>query len=218
MPLCKIRTSRLTYREIYRINGPFGFPIVGLLKLLRCDFPATGRYLNPCFWSDMQVAAEALSNEVRRSVAAVHSSLPLSEGSWECHFFQRPHQARMITDSGGAIFFAPGSQFTVMHIYVKATNGSVASSTYVGSFRQNGHTVSTTNNRRGFDSVPGSECHAMDGSAEALIHQHRLTLSGMSDLATFPTFEEFITAYDRKEKLQSDWDLARGAYAPAKVT
>jgi hypothetical protein len=51
MPLCKIRTSRLTYREIYRINGPIGFPIVGLLKLLRCDFPTTSRYFIPCSWS-----------------------------------------------------------------------------------------------------------------------------------------------------------------------
>jgi hypothetical protein len=215
MPLCKIRTSKLTYQEIYRINGRFGFLIVALLKLLRCDFPTSGRYLLPCFWSDMQVADDTLSNEARRCLAAVHSSVPPSEGSWESHFFQRPHKALMIADSGGAIFFAPGSPFHLMHVYVKTANGSVATCTYVGSFRQNGHTVSTTNNGRGFESVPGSECHVMNGSPEALVRQHRVTISKMSDLATFQTFQEFIRACDQREKLQSDWDLARGAYAPA---
>ena len=200
MPLCKIRTSRLNYREIYRINGPFGFLIVGLLKLLRCDLPTTGRHLMPCFWSDMQIEAAALSDESRRRLAAVHASLPTSEGPWECHFFRRPHQASVIADSGGAVFFAPHSPFQVVHIYVRGANGSVANGTYVGSFRQNGHTVVTKNNRRDFDSAPGFECHVMDGSPEDLIRQHRRTISGMSDLATIATFEDFIQAYQTSEK------------------
>src|SRR3954447_7396355 len=141
MPLCKIRTSRLTYRELYRVSGAYGFPIVAFLKLFRRDLPNPGHYLAPCFWADMQISAEALSDEVRGFVATIHSALPSSERGWECHFFQRPHQASAIVDSGGAFFFAPGSTFCLMHACAKAANGSVVSYTYVASFRQNGHTV-----------------------------------------------------------------------------
>ena len=101
-----------------------------------------------------------------------------------------------------------------MHVYAHAANGSIVSYTYVVSFRQIGHTIATVNNRNGFDSVPGSECHIMLGASEALVRRHRVTISAMSDLATFHSFHDFTAAYDRKEKLQSDWDIARGAYAP----
>jgi hypothetical protein len=215
MPLCKIRTSRLTYPEIYRINGPFGFLIVALLKLVRCDFPTSGRYLVPCFWPDMQVAADALSDEARRRLAELHSSVPASEEAWEGHYFRRPHQAAMIGDTGGAIFFAPGCRYHLMHVYVQTANGAVSTCTFVASFRENGHTIATTNSRISFNSVPGSERHVLHGSADVLIEQHRSTISRMSDLTVFPSFHEFTLAYDQREKLQSDWDLARGAYVPA---
>ena len=215
MPLCKIRTSRLTYREIYRICGAYGFPLVTLLKMLRRDVPSPECYLAPCFWADMHISPDGLSDEVRRHLASVHSTCPPGEGPWECHFFQRPHRAAIIVDSGGAFFFAPGSRLHLMHACAQAANGRMASYTYVVSFRQNGHTIATTNNQIGFDSVPGSECHSLPGSSEALVARHRDRIYSNADLAIFHTFLEFTEAYDRKEKIQSDWDLARGAYAPA---
>jgi hypothetical protein len=215
MPLCKIRTSRLTFREIYRICGPYGFPLVALMKVVGRDFPAPDRYLSPCFWSDMQVSPESLSAEVHNRLRTIQAALPTDESPWACHFFQRPHQAAVIQDSGGAFFFAPGSRLHLMHACVKAANGKMVGYTYVASFRKNGHTIATTNNGKGFDSVPGSECHTAHEPPQNLITSHRDRISSVGDLQTLATFQEFTVAYDRKERIQSDWDLARGAYAPA---
>jgi hypothetical protein len=213
MPLCKIRTSKLSYGEIRRITGIYGFPLVAFLKLLRVDFPSSGRHLMPCFWQDMQVPADALSSIVHAELDAVRAALPAAEGSWESHFFQRPHQAPMIADSGGAFFFAPGCRFSLMHVYASAVNGFESSSTYVASFRDDGHTVVTSNSLNAFDPVPGSTCEALSGLPAELIQRHQYTIASMSDLRVFSTFSEFTNAYDRKERLQSDWDLARGAYS-----
>ena len=215
MPLCKIRTSRLSYGEIRRICGLFGFPLVAFLKLIRCDFPSPGRYLMPCFWQDMQVPANSLSAAVHSHLDGVRAALPSNEGSWEAHFFRRPHQAPMVADAGGAFFFAPGCRFTLLHVYARAVTGFTASSTYVGSFRHSGHTIATTNNLRGFDPLPGSLCQARPGSTSDLIQHHRTTTASAPDIVVFNSFSELTEAYDHKEKLQSEWDFARGAFSEA---
>ena len=215
MPLSKLRTSKLSYGEIRRICGLFGFPLVALLKLIRCDFPSSGRYLMPCFWQDMHVPAESLSAAVHSHLDDVRAALPSGEGSWEAHFFRRPHQASTISDSGGAFFFVPGCRFSLLHVYARAVTGFTASFTYVGSFRHNGHTIATTNNLQGFDPVPGSMCQARPGSPSDLIQHHRITIASISDITAFTSFPELTKAYDHKEKLQSEWDFARGAYSAA---
>ncbi|MEY2562274.1 MAG: hypothetical protein QOH88_467 [Verrucomicrobiota bacterium] len=214
MPFCKIRTSRLSYAELRRITGLFGFPVVSLLKLIRCDFPVRGEYLMPCLWRDMQVPAEALSVEARSHIDAVRPALPTSNQPWECYYFRRPNRGAVITDSGGAFFFAPGERFSLMHVYARPKVGSAVSNTYVGSFRLNGHTIATTNNLRGFEPVSGSVCYARPGTPSELIQQHRSTIASVPDLAIFRSFTELTAAYDRKETMQSDWDFARGAFSP----
>jgi len=121
----------------------------------------------------------------------------------------------MITDSGGAFFFAPGERFSLMHVYAHAAMGPAFSSTYVVSFRQDGNTIATTNNLQGFDPLSGSLCHARKGSPSDLIQHHLATIASVRDLAIFKSFSEFTEAYDRKETLQSDWDFRRGAFAAA---
>ncbi len=215
MPFCNIRTSKLSYAELRRITGIFGFPVVALLKLVRCDFPVRGEFLRPCLWRDMQIAPEALSPEARAHIDAVHVALPPSKAPWECHYFLRPNRGSIIDDSGGAFFFAPGERFSLMHVYARRTGRAAASSTYVGSFRSDGHTISTTNNLAGFDPVPGSVCRARHGTVSELIQDHTLTIASIPDLVVFRSFAELTEAYDRKEVVQTNWDLAREAFSPS---
>lgn len=214
MPLCKIRTSKLSYREIRLIHGFPGFLVVAFMKVLRCDLAHAGRYVMPCLWEDMRVAPETLSADALSEIAAPRLALASTEGAWECHYFQRPHHVPMIADSGGAFYFAPGVNFSLMHVYARAVTGLVVSHTFVGSFLGNGHTVSTTNVRNGFDLVPGSQCDVVRGSTKDLITEHRNKIAEVGDLMIFNVFSELTQAYDRKEKLQADWDMERGVFVP----
>ena len=217
MPFCKLRTSRLSFREISRICGSPGFLYVALLKLIRCDFPNRGSYLTPCYWNDMQVASESLSVDIRSRIAFVRTGLSSAGGPWESYYFRRPNKGTVIADTGGAALFLPGSRFNLMYAHARAENGLESSATYVVSFRSNGHTIATTDNVRGFDAVPGSSGQVVIGSTSELIERHAALTATASDLVTFSSFAEFIEAHDRKEKIQSDWDFARGAFVPEKV-
>src|SRR5215212_9894119 len=102
-----------------------------------------------------------------------------------------------------------------MHAYARAATGFVGSFTFVGSFRHNGHTIATTNNRGSFNPLPGSETHIVRSTPADIIRLHRARVAAISDIALFDSFDQLTQAYDRKERMQADWDIARGVFAPA---
>lgn len=212
MNFCKIRTSKLNYREIWRIYGFLGFPIIAFLKMLHLNLPGDELYCVPCLWSHMNISPESVSPDIQREISAIITMLSFNKSPWECHYFRKPHQSFQLVDSGGAFLFTPESLFSVMHICARTLAGTVASVTYISSFRQNDHVIVTTNNRNLYDPVPGSDIRIARGMPEDLIRVHKFRIAQASDLVYFNSFEQFTEAYDRREQIQADWDIARGVY------
>jgi hypothetical protein len=210
----RVETTKMNYRETWRMVKPPLSVLAVVMRALQISVPVRVAYPAPAWFSNLRVEPDSLSAACRKVIDA---ALPdwEREGFHSAQFCRMPALGADATDNGGVFLLHPSGRMAAATLFAGAANGLSTTSSTVGTFLSNGHSISTTNNGGHFDAPIGSETTLVrNASISQLVSAHTGRHASLSENEIFfvRDYAAFETAFNRREELQAEFLIQRGIY------